>query len=136
MISILVVSHGALAEGLVDAMRMITGEQEKVIPLGLLESESPEDLIDRLKEVVDQNDDGDGVLIMTDLYGASPFNSSARLYLESKKKIEVITGVNLPMLVEIIVSREGRDLESLLESAYQAGLEGIKKLPENIRKEK
>jgi PTS system mannose-specific IIA component len=136
LIGIFVVSHGALAEGMVNAMEMITGPQEKVIPLGLQESEAPENLIDKLKEAMIVNDDGDGVLILTDLYGASPFNSSSRLYMESKNKIEILTGVNLPMLVEIVMSREGSDLATLFNNAYQAGLDGIKMLPESIRKKK
>jgi mannose/fructose-specific phosphotransferase system component IIA len=67
-------------------MEMITGPQEQVAALGLQESEAPEDLIDRIREVADKLDDGSGVLIMVDLYGASPFNSSSRLYMESKNR--------------------------------------------------
>jgi PTS system mannose-specific IIA component len=136
LISILVVSHGALADGMVDAMQMITGQQDKVMALGLKETEAPEDLIDRIREAADTLDDGDGVLIMVDLYGATPFNSSSRLYMESDRKIEVITGVNLPMLVEIVISREGQNLSDLVNQAYQSGMEGIKLLPESIRKSK
>lgn len=136
MISILVVSHGALAEGMLDAMQMITGPQEKVLALGLKETEAPEDLIDRIREAADALDDGDGVLIMVDLYGATPFNSSSRLFMESSHSIEVVTGVNLPMLVEIVMSREGVSLADLLQQAYQAGQGGIKLLPDSIRKGK
>ncbi len=136
MISLIIVSHGALAEGLLDAMRMITGPQEQVAALGLKESEAPEDLIDRIKETADSLDDGSGVLIMVDLYGASPFNSSSRLFMESSKQIEVITGVNLPMLVEIVIAREGQTLAGLVDQAYRSGMEGIKLLPDSIRKNK
>jgi len=136
LISLLVISHGGLAEGLLDAMQMITGPQEKVLALGLQESEAPEDLIERIREAVETLDDGDGVLIMVDLYGATPFNSSSRLFLESQKKIEVITGVNLPMLVEIVISREGQTLPDLLEQAFQSGQTGIQKLPDALRKAK
>lgn len=136
MIGILVVSHGGLAEGMLNAMQMITGEQENVRALGLLESEAPETLIERIRDAVDSMDDGEGVLIMVDLYGATPFNASSRLYLESERKIEIVTGANLPMLVEIVISREGQTLEALVDSAYQAGLEGIKMLPDSIRKAK
>ncbi len=136
MISVLVVSHGALAEGLVDAMQMITGPQEQVAALGLAESEAPENLIDRIEEAIDTLDDGDGVLIMVDLYGATPFNSSSRLFMESDKQIEIVTGVNLPMLVEIVISREGQNLTDLVNHAYQSGMEGIKMLPDSIRKGK
>jgi PTS system mannose-specific IIA component len=136
LISILIVSHGELAAGMLNALQMLTGEQEKVAALGLLESEAPEDLVERIREKVNEMDDGSGVLITVDLFGASPFHSSARLFLESDKKIEVVTGVNLPMLAEIMVNREDLSLEDLVKQAYQAGLDGIQMLPDSIRNAK
>ncbi len=136
MISILIVSHGELAAGLLNALQMLTGEQERVDALGLLESEAPEDLVERIREKVNEMDDGDGVLIAVDLYGATPFHSSARLFLESERKIEVVSGVNLPMLAEIMVNREDTSLEDLVKQAYQAGLSGIQTLPDSIRNAK
>lgn len=136
MISILIVSHGELAAGMLNALQMLTGEQERVAALGLLESEAPEDLVERVRESIDSMDDGDGVLIAVDLFGATPFHASSRLFLESDKKIEVITGVNLPMLAEIMVNREDASLEELVKQAYQAGLSGIQMLPDSIRNAK
>jgi PTS system mannose-specific IIA component len=136
LISILIVSHGELAAGMLNALQMLTGKQEKIAALGLIESEAPEDLVERIREKVDNMDDGDGVLITVDLFGASPFQSSSRLFLESDRKIEVITGVNLPMLAEIMVNREDQSLEDLLKQAYQAGQEGIQMLPDRIRNAK
>jgi len=136
LISILIVSHGELAAGMLNALQMLTGEQERVAALGLLESEAPEDLVERVRESIDSLDDGDGVLIAVDLFGATPFHASSRLFLESDKKIEVITGVNLPMLAEIMVNREDASLEELVKQAYQAGLSGIQMLPDSIRNAK
>lgn len=136
MISILIVSHGELAAGMLNALQMLTGEQERVAALGLLESEAPEDLVERVRESIDSMDDGDGVLIAVDLFGATPFHASSRLFLESDKQIEVITGVNLPMLAEIMVNREDASLEELVKQAYQAGLSGIQMLPDSIRNAK
>jgi PTS system mannose-specific IIA component len=136
LIGILIVSHGELAAGMLNALQMLTGEQENVAALGLLESEAPEDLIDRICETVKTIDDGDGVLITVDLFGATPFHASARLFLESERKIEVVTGVNLPMLAEIMVNREGQSVADLVKQAYQAGLDGIQMLPDSIRNAK
>jgi len=136
LISILIVPHGELAAGMLNALQMLTGEQERVAALGLLESEAPEDLVERVRESIDSLDDGDGVLIAVDLFGATPFHASSRLFLESDKKIEVITGVNLPMLAEIMVNREDASLEELVKQAYQAGLSGIQMLPDSIRNAK
>jgi len=136
LICVFVVSHGAMADGLVNAMEMIAGKQDQVIPLGLRESEAPEDLINHLQEKLEENDDGDGALIMVDLFGASPFNSSSRLYMESHHKIEVVTGVNLPMLLEIVFNREGSELSALADTACQIGKNSIQMLPESIRKQR
>ena len=134
MVGIIIVSHGELANGLVDAMQMITGSQEQVAAISLQESNAPEDLSVRINEILPSIDNGDGVLIMVDLYGATTFNASSRLYLELDRKIEVVTGANLPMLVETVVFREGNDLKSVFDCAYQAGRDGIKTLPESIKK--
>lgn len=136
MISILIVSHGDLAAGMLDALQMLTGEQGQVAALGLCESEAPEELVEHVRAEINAMDDGDGVLIAVDLYGATPFHSSARLFLESDHKIEVVTGVNLPMLAEIMVNREGTSLEELVKQAYQAGKDGIQTLPDSIRNAK
>ena len=134
MVGIMIVSHGEMANGLVDAMQMITGSQEQVAAISLQESDSPEDLSGRIDEMLPSIDDGDGVLIMVDLFGATPFNASLRLYLELNRKIEIVTGANLPMLMETVVFREGNDLKSVFDCAYQAGRDGIKPLPESIKK--
>jgi len=134
LVGIILVSHGGMAEGLLDAMRMITGEQERVVAISLNESDAPEDLGERIKEVLPEMDDGDGVLIMVDLFGATPFNASSRLYLELDRKIEIVTGANLPMLVETVISRAGNDLKSVFECALQSGKDGVQSLPDSIRK--
>jgi len=134
LVGIIVVSHGGMAEGLMDAMRMITGEQERVVAISLNESDAPEDLGERIKEVLPEMDDGDGVLIMVDLFGATPFNASSRLYLELDRKIEIVTGANLPMLVETVISRGGNDLKSVFECALQSGKDGVQSVPDSIRK--
>ena len=134
MVGIILVSHGGMAEGLLDAMRMITGEQERVVAISLNESDAPEDLGERIQAVLPEMDDGDGVLIMVDLFGATPFNASSRLYLELDRKIEIVTGANLPMLVETVISRAGNDLKSVFECALQSGKDGVQSLPDSIRK--
>ncbi len=136
MISILIVSHGEMAAGVLDALQMLTGEQGQVAALGLCESEAPEELVEHIRVEINAMDDGDGVLIAVDLYGATPFNSGARMFLESDHKIEVVTGVNLPMLAEIMVNRESTSLEELVKQAYQAGKDGIQTLPDSIRNAK
>jgi PTS system mannose-specific IIA component len=129
MIGLVLVCHGKMAEGLIDAMQLITGEQKAVRGVGLYEIEGVEDLLSKIQNAVDEVDSGEGVLILVDLFGASPFNASARLVLSSPgKALEVVTGLNLPMLVELVTQREGMSLTEAVELVLKVGPEGIRRL--------
>jgi mannose PTS system EIIA component len=128
MVGILVVSHGSLAEGLLNAMNMIVGEQEQVAFLSLKPSDSIEGLTANITAVASELNQGDGVLILTDLFGASPFNASGMASQNCSFPIEVITGFNLGMLIEIVMGREGISLGEVTEMAQEAGLTSIKTL--------
>jgi len=129
MIGLVLVSHGKLAEGLVDAMQMIVGEQDGVRAIGLQETEDVESLMEKIQQAVEGVESGDGVLIMVDLFGASPFNASARLALSLPgKTLEVVTGMNLPMLVELAVQRDGMCLEDAVSLVLKVGPEGVRRL--------
>jgi PTS system mannose-specific IIA component len=129
MIGLVLVCHGKMAEGLIDALQLITGEQKAVRGVGLFEMEGPEDLMSKIQTAMDEVDGGDGVLILVDLFGASPFNASARLALSSpEKKVEVVTGLNLPMLVELVTQLDGLSLAEAVETALRVGPEGIRSL--------
>jgi PTS system mannose-specific IIA component len=133
VIALLLISHGKLAEGMLDAMQMIAGEQPAVRAIGLLETEDVDGLMEKIKQAVNDLDEGDGVLLMVDLFGASPFNASARLVLgHPEQPLEVITGMNLPMLVELAVQREGLTLAQAAALAQQVGPEGIRRLSETM----
>ena len=127
MVGIVLVSHGSLASGMLDGARMIVGNLEGVAAVGLFESEAVEDLMGKIEAALAQVDQGDGTLILVDAFGASPFNASARLALE-RKNIEVVTGMNLPMLLELAVQREGRDLAGVAQLALETGRSSIRGL--------
>lgn len=129
MIGLVLVSHGKLAAGLIDAMQMITGEQQAVRAIGLLETEDVEGLMDKILQAINEVDSGEGVLIMVDLFGASPFNASARLALSyPDRALEVVTGMNLAMLVELVVQREGMSLNDAVELVLQVAPESVRRL--------
>lgn len=131
MIGMILVCHGGMAAGLLDAMQMITGEQEACRAIGLEETESVENLMEKVQAALEEIDNEEGSLIFVDLFGASPFNTSARLVLATPSRpLEVITGVNLPMLVELAVQREGLSLAEAAELARSSGMEGIRRLSE------
>ena len=133
MVGVLVVAHGEMAAGLLDAARMIVGEQEALLALSLQEMEDVEGLMAKVEEAISQVDGGEGVLVLVDLPGASPFNASARIAM-TREGIEVITGVNLPMLAELLVLREGSSLEELVDIAKEAGTSGVRTLSEILNK--
>ncbi|WP_107763859.1 PTS sugar transporter subunit IIA [Coprothermobacter proteolyticus] len=130
MVGMLIVTHGRLGEGLLDAMQMIAGPQEKVDFVSLKEGDSIDELKERILNTVKMLDDGSGVLVFVDMFGASPSNAAAYLLNEN---VEVITGVNLPMLLEIVSFRESSSLQELSANAMAAGVESIKNLTQLLR---
>jgi len=130
MVGMLIVTHGRLGEGLLDAMQMIAGPQEKVDFVSLKEGDSIDELKERICSAVKMLGDGSGVLVFVDMFGASPSNAAAYLLNEN---VEVITGVNLPMLLEIVSFRESSSLQELSANAMTAGVESIKNLTQLLR---
>lgn len=129
MVGIVIVTHGRMATGLIEAAEMIVGEQEALVPVHLQEMDDVESLMERVTKAVSQVDSGQGALIMVDLPGASPFNASARIAMQ-QDNIGVVTGVNLPMLAETLVQRDGSSIQELINIAKNAGMIGIKDLSE------
>jgi PTS system mannose-specific IIA component len=132
MVGILLVSHGKLAEGILDAMTMIVGEQEAVSCLSLKPSDSIESLTVRVVSEATKLNQGEGVLVLTDLFGASPFNASGMASQSCEFSMDIITGFNLGMLIEIVMGREGMTLQELASMAKEAGINSIKKLSEEM----
>jgi PTS system mannose-specific IIA component len=133
LVGIVIVCHGAMTDGLLDAARMIVGEQEGMAGVALKESDDIESLMERVAAAVEEVDAGDGVLVLVDVFGASPFNASARLAM-TRDGMEVLTGVSLPMLLELMVQREDQSLPELVEIGREAGTSGIRTLSEALGK--
>jgi PTS system mannose-specific IIA component len=124
MIGIVVVSHGPLAEGLKGAAEMIVGPQERFQAIGM----DPAADMDRLREEIEEaatvvsTGDNKDVLVLVDLMGGSPSNASAYLAAQG---IPVVCGANLPMLLEVLTSREQAGIEELTDIALQTGKDGV-----------
>lgn len=129
MVGIVIVTHGEMASGLIEAAEMIVGEQDQLYPVHLREMDDVEGLMERVEQAIAENNSGDGVLVLVDLPGASPFNASARIAMQ-RDDLAVVTGVNLPMLAEVLVKRSGTSLADLVETSKQAGKQGVKDLSE------
>jgi len=98
MVGLVVASHGHLADELVATARQIVGEVDRVATLSVEPHSSLEEIRARIKDAVKSVDDGEGVLVFADLIGGSPCTQS--LSLCQQARIEVVTGVNLPMLLK------------------------------------
>lgn len=129
MIGIVVVTHGKFASGLIDAARLIVGEQKFLSFVSLTEKDSVEGLKAEVEAAIAGFEDTEGTLLLVDLPGATPFNVCAQLAL-TNENITVVTGVNLPMLLEVSLSREMYSYAELVNLAKSSGITGIRVLPE------
>ncbi|MDY6876370.1 MAG: PTS sugar transporter subunit IIA [Chloroflexota bacterium] len=131
MINIVIVSHSDLGDALIRATEMITGPVERLFSVSLRPDESPEGFGDKLAEAL-QEIEGDETLVLIDLFGGTPCNVAARQVL--KDNVECVTGVNLPMLLELVMSRDDAPLPELAEAIAQAGQGAIKNLGPTLNK--
>ena len=117
-------THGELADEFLKTARMIgLSSEERVRAVSVDPLTPPDSLRDTLGKVIREIDDGDGVLILTDLFGGTPTNLSLSFLTEGK--IEVVTGLNLPMIIKAVNGRETSDVRDLARDASEAGKENI-----------
>ncbi len=121
MIGIVVVTHGQLANELVSAAEMIIGEIPNVTAVSIGWQELPDDAQREIHEAIERVERGSGTVVLTDMFGGTPSNLSLT-FLETDR-VEVVTGVNLPMLIKLVGLR-GQGLTSLLEVARQTCAQG------------
>ena len=123
MIPCLVVTHGQLASELVAAAEMIVGEIEHIVPLCIGWQEDVNEARDEIERQLKSLPIEDGAIIMTDMFGGTPSNL-AMSFLKDRK-VEVITGVNLPMIIKAASQGENEDLVTLAEKICEKGKSNI-----------
>ena len=123
MVGILVVSHGRLAEALISSVEFLVGELKRTKGLSIWPKESKKEIKHRIQQKMAEIDDGDGVVILTDIMGGTPTNISLS-FLEDGK-VEVVTGVNMPMLLTLSSYREGRSLKEIVRLVKRSGRRSI-----------
>ena len=125
MIGVLVATHGEMAKGLFDAIDMICGAQEKFSIVSLERGQDAESFGEELGEKINELNSDEGVVVLVDLLGATPMNQSA-LNLYKSDKVEVITGVNLPMVVTATMERDcSSDIKELVEKIKNDGKDSV-----------
>ena len=126
MIGILIVSHGAFGESLIHSASHVLGKRPLFLrQLGVTVHDDPEALLPVAEDLIRFLDQGAGVLVLTDIYGATPANVACKLLKPGR--IEGIAGVNLPMLIRALNYRN-EPLASVLEKALAGATDGVTRM--------
>jgi PTS system mannose-specific IIA component/PTS system mannose-specific IIB component len=129
VVAIVIATHGDLSDALMGTAKMIFGNIENVAQVTFKPGEGIENLLDKYQTASESLED-DHILFLVDLFGGSPYNAASR-FVARKENMDIVTGVNLPMFVEVLGKRlAGGTLEELVQTAKLAGAEGIKSFKE------
>lgn len=127
MIGIIIATHGDLSLGFLESVNIIMGEPDLLETVSLKNNTGIEVFKKELENVIKRFDSKDGVLIMTDLKGGTPYNCSLSFSISKELpfEIKVVCGINLPMLLETLALRNSVNLEELVDIAINAGKKGV-----------
>lgn len=127
MIGILIISHGTLGESLIHcASHMLNKRPPKLRQIGVTAQDDPALLVPQARTLIKELDEGNGVLVLTDMFGGSPSNIAAKLVIPGR--VEAVAGVNLPMLVRALTYRD-KSLSVMVTKAISGGCEGVLRVP-------
>jgi mannose PTS system EIIA component len=127
MIGILIVSHGAFGESLIHSASHVLGKRPMYLrQLGVTVHDDPDAVLPLAEDLIRFLDQGAGVLVMTDIYGATPANIACKLLHPGR--VEGVAGVNLPMLIRALTYRE-EPLLTVCEKALAGAAEGVMRMP-------
>ncbi|MBS4535759.1 PTS sugar transporter subunit IIA [Clostridium sp. D2Q-14] len=124
MTGIIIAGHGNFASGMYSVIKLVAGEQENLEVVDFLEGDSTEDLKEKMIKELDKINEEE-CLFFTDIPGGSPFKTAVEISME-REGCEVISGSNVPMIMEILFDRDGSNIEELKERAMETGKNQIK----------
>lgn len=119
MIGVVLVTHGRLAEEFVAALEHVVGPQEQMISICIESDGDIETCRSEILTAVSDADKGDGVILLTDMFGGTPSNLA--ISVMEQGNVEVVAGINLPMLIKLATSRDGHSLAEVAICAQEAG---------------
>ena len=123
MIGIFLVTHATLGESLIQcACHVLNKRPPQIAQLGVSAQDDPLDILPLARSMLGWVDSGAGVLLLTDIYGATPSNIAAKLVVP--EQVELIAGVNLPMLLRVLTYRD-RDMQTLVKRAVAGACDGV-----------
>ncbi len=123
MIGLVVAAHFNLAREMVAATELIVGKQKQFAYVDIFPDEDVEVIKGKIVSAIKETSAGDGIIILTDMFGGTPSNISLSFLEEGK--VEVVAGVNLPMLIKLTIYREGKSINELAEFITQYGQKNI-----------
>jgi len=133
MVGIVIASHGEFASGIFQSGQMIFGEQPNVKACTLMPHEGPDDIRKKMEDAIASFEDPEQVLFLIDLWGGTPFNQANALFDGHEKTWAIVTGLNLPMLIESYASRMSMDnAQEIAAHVMQSAKEGIMIKPEDL----
>lgn len=134
MVGIILASHGEFANGIKQSSEMIFGQQPDVQAVILMPSEGPDQFRKKLEDAIASLSSQEQVLILCDLWGGTPFNQSSAVIKGHEDKWAIVTGMNLPMIIEAYAQRLGSDdAHEIATHICQTGAEGCRTLPESLQ---
>lgn len=119
MIGLILVTHGRLAEEFVSAMEHVVGPQDAIATICIGPSDDAEQRRDEIAAAIGRVDSGNGAIVLTDLFGGTPSNLAISLL--DAGRVEVIAGINLPMLIRLAGARKAMDVTAAVSAARDAG---------------
>lgn len=131
MISIIIGTHGSFSKELINSAELIYGKLENVNYITFLPGEGQDDLINKYSSIIDKVNSDSKTLFLVDLFGGSPFNAASLLALDNDN-MDVVTGVNLPMLLEVYTNVDNSTLDELVQIAINSAQKSICSLKKSI----
>ncbi len=130
MIGMVLVTHGRLAEEFRAAMEHVVGPQKNVATICIGPDDDMEHCRGDIRHAIEAVDQGDGVVMLTDMFGSTPCNLA--LSMLDRQRLEVLSGMNLPMLVKLAQFRDQKPLAELVAGAQEAGRKYITAAPHGV----
>lgn len=130
MIGVFLMTHASLGEALIQCVCHVMGQRpQQVAQIGVCAQDTPDALLPMVRKVRDLVDTGQGVLVLTDVCGATPSNIALKLYEQGKT--EIVAGVNVPLLLRVLTYRD-EPLEALVKRAIAGGCDGVRRLQPEV----
>lgn len=130
MYNIIVTTHGGMAQGIKDTLNMILGEQSSVDFVSFTPEDTVDQFEERLKDSFAKVSEDKRVLFLTDLFGGTPNNISAKIALSNPGRARIISGISFPLVIEAVMNST-QELDNVVNQIIEGGVQGVVEMPLN-----